>query len=252
MARIRTVKPEFFRHEGLQDLERANPGKHSMLVFAGLWGHCDRDGKFEWKPRMLKLDILPFLEFDMAETLEVLRDAGQVRKYSVAGKDFGFIPTFKDHQRITGKELEHGGKFPSAPDVSPVFPGEAPEKHPDAQEGKGKEGKGLTGGLSPPTEYSADFERAWEALPKREGDNPKKPAFACWKARLGAGRTAEEMIAGSQRYGKFCRDKGKVGTEFVMQAKRFFGPTEPFLQAWSVGSSAGDGIGTFSASELAP
>lgn len=45
MARIRTIKPEFFRHEGLQDLEQANPGAYAMLVFAALWGHCDKHGR---------------------------------------------------------------------------------------------------------------------------------------------------------------------------------------------------------------
>jgi hypothetical protein len=37
VARIRTVKPGFFRHEGLQELESLHPGAHTMLVFAGLF-----------------------------------------------------------------------------------------------------------------------------------------------------------------------------------------------------------------------
>ena len=44
MARIRTIKPEFFRHESLQDLEIANPGMYPMMVFEALWGHCDSKG----------------------------------------------------------------------------------------------------------------------------------------------------------------------------------------------------------------
>lgn len=91
MTRIRTVKPEFFRHEALQDLEIANPGKYPMMVFEALWGHCDSKGRFEWKPRMLKLDILPFLAFDMAETLSILDAGGMVRRYSVGGKEYGDI-----------------------------------------------------------------------------------------------------------------------------------------------------------------
>jgi hypothetical protein len=76
MARIRTIKPEFFRHEGLQDLEAANPGNYIMLVFAALWGHCDKAGHFVWKPRSLKLDILPFLDFDIFATLNLLAGGG--------------------------------------------------------------------------------------------------------------------------------------------------------------------------------
>lgn len=101
MARIRTIKPEFFRHEALQDLEIANPGKYPMMVFEALWGHCDNKGRFEWKPRMLKLDILPFLPFNMAETLAILESAGMVRKYIVDGKEYGEVPTFEKHQRLS-------------------------------------------------------------------------------------------------------------------------------------------------------
>ena len=113
MARIRTVKPDFFRHEGLQDLEAANVGKYPMLVFEGLWGHCDKAGRFEWRPRMLKLDILPFLAFDMTETLGLLVEAGYIERYEVDGVQYGAIHTFTDHQRIGGKESQEPAKCPS-------------------------------------------------------------------------------------------------------------------------------------------
>lgn len=140
MARIRTIKPEFFRHEGLQDLEQANPGNFTMLVFAGLWGHCDKYGRFEWKPRTLKLDILPFLDFDMAGTLELLRGAGFLRKYmGEDGREYGEIDSFEKHQRISGKEAQESGKFPEPLEYMTGSDGEAPEKQPGEQEGKGRE-----------------------------------------------------------------------------------------------------------------
>lgn len=146
MARIRTIKPEFFRHEGLQDLEAASPGKYVMLVFAGLWGQCDKNGRFEWKPRTLKLDILPFLEFDMGETLALLWEAGFVRKYEIDGKEYGEIDSFEKHQRISGKEAQESGKHPAPIEYTQRSTGEAPGKQPESQEGKGKgkeeEGKG--------------------------------------------------------------------------------------------------------------
>lgn len=155
MARIRTVKPEFFRHEGLQDLEIAHPGQYPMMVFEGLWGHCDKAGRFEWKPRTLKLDILPFLPFDMADTLEILAAAGFVRRYTVGGKEYGQIDTFTEHQRLGGKEAQEPSRFP-APDSSTDQSlteqmatgkqrgsnGEATGKQLGLQEGKGRERKG--------------------------------------------------------------------------------------------------------------
>jgi hypothetical protein len=154
MARIRTIKPEFFRHEGLQELEKANPGAYVMLTFAGLWGHCDKSGTFAWKPRSLKLDILPFLDFDMETTLGLLVDAGLVNTWEALGKHWGNIGSFTDHQRITGKEAQAKSSFPQAPEFPQGHNGEAsgnlrgntretPVKHPGAQEGTGigREGK---------------------------------------------------------------------------------------------------------------
>lgn len=152
MARIRTIKPEFFRHEGLQDLEVANPGKYPMMVFAGLWGHCDKDGRFEWRPRQLKLDILPFLPFDMADVLALLESAGFVESYEVDGKKYGVIHSFKEHQRLSGKESQEGGKHPEPNINNDRSNREAPGKHqgsngeqPESQEGKGREGNGVKG-----------------------------------------------------------------------------------------------------------
>ena len=146
MARIRTVKPEFFRHEGLQDLEKSHKGKNAMLVFIGLWGHCDKGGKFEWRPRQLKLDILPFLDFDMEATLGLLHSAGFLERYEISGKQYGRIPTFKDHQRVGGKEAQEPDRFP---DASPGSVSEAPEKHIPSQEGKGREGNKEGNGSAP-------------------------------------------------------------------------------------------------------
>jgi hypothetical protein len=115
MSRIRNVKPEFFTHEGLQDLELANAGKYPMFVFEGLWTKCDRNGVFEWRPRSLKLAILPFLPFEIEETLDILAGAGYIKKYMVDGKNYGIIPTFKKHQSICDKERQNKNIFPLPP-----------------------------------------------------------------------------------------------------------------------------------------
>ena len=112
MARIRNIKPAFFRHEALQDLEAAHPGQHVMLVYIGLWTQCDSAGIFPWLPRQLKLDILPFLDFNIAVTLDLLEGNGFVRSYVADGKKWGHIPTFTEHQRIVGKELTDGERYP--------------------------------------------------------------------------------------------------------------------------------------------
>lgn len=109
MARIRTIKPEFFRHEKLQAL-----GPIPMLVFAGLWTQCDKAGNFQWRPAQLKLDILPFIDFDIGSTLEVLRKSGEVLQYfGDDSKEYGHIPTFTQHQRFFGSEIKSSPRFPA-------------------------------------------------------------------------------------------------------------------------------------------
>ena len=179
MARIRTIKPEFFRHEGLQDIEAANPGRHVMLVFAGLWGHCDKHGRFEWKPRTLKLDILPFLNFDMAGTLEILRAGGFVRKYrGEDGRDYGEIDSFEKHQRISGKEAQESGKFPEPVEYDDVNNGEATGKHPESQERKGREKEKEQEGKG--TESSVEQQAARPSVAQNA-----RTVFAHWQKVMG-------------------------------------------------------------------
>ncbi|GAA4169527.1 hypothetical protein [Shinella granuli] len=81
MARIRTIKPEFFKHEGIFDAEQET-GLPLRLAFAGLWTQCDREGRFAWRPRQLKVDILPYDELDFLRVLDALATRGFIVKYA--------------------------------------------------------------------------------------------------------------------------------------------------------------------------
>jgi hypothetical protein len=155
MARIRTYKPDFLRHELLQELESNNLGKYPMFVFLGLWSVCDKQGVFPWKPKSLKLDIYPFLDFDMEETLQILLDADFIRKFTAEEDEevYGYVVNFEKHQRINGDEAKNPAKYP-APQNEALKKQErsnqeASPKHERSMEdngkGKGKEGKGKEG-----------------------------------------------------------------------------------------------------------
>lgn len=180
MARIRTIKPEFFRDETLQDLESAHPRCYPMLVFAGLWGHCDKNGTFEWKPRNLKLDILPFLPFNMEQTLEVLNKSGLIVRFETGGKQFGHIPNFQKHQRINGREAQEEARYPEVSNAEQLGKQqgsieEAARNKSGRQEGKGREGN--SSGASAPLPFElpdwvpkAEW-AAWEEL-RRKSRHP--------------------------------------------------------------------------------
>ena len=145
MARIRTIKPDFFRHEGLFEAEQTE-GMPLRVAFAGLWTACDREGRFVWAPRQLKLDCLPYDDVDFAQVLEMLRTRGFVVKYSVQGKEYGCIPSWDQHQVINNREA--ASRIPELIESHPLtraarVPDASPTRHDSAQgERKGKEGKG--------------------------------------------------------------------------------------------------------------
>lgn len=233
MARIRTIKPEFFRHEGLQDLERDNPGSYVMLAFAGLWTLCDKAGRFEWKPRTIKLDVLPFLDFDMGTTLTLLERFSYVRRYEVDGKLYGVIPSFEEHQRINGKEAQEPARHPEP--VEFIEPhaersnGEATGKQLRSQEGKGrerekegeKEGKG-NGSL------------ATTAAPPRPPavERQQSKTEAIWQAYSSAYSAAygAEPVRNAKVNGQLANIVDRIGAEdapavtawFVQHRKRWY------------------------------
>lgn len=146
MARIRTIKPSFFRHSDLFDAERES-GLPLRVAYAGLWTAADREGRFKWDERELKLDCLPFDDVDFSRVLDALATRGFIKKYASSGKEYGFIPSWSEHQVINNREAdsklpqpnENNEVLTRAPRVTDASP--TPLKCAQG-EGKGKEGKG--------------------------------------------------------------------------------------------------------------
>lgn len=116
MARIRTVKPEFFKHYDLFIAEKES-GLPLRLGFQGLWLCADKEGRFRWQPHQLKLEILPYDEINFEKVLLELLKRKFIGKYKASdGKHYGSIPSFKQHQRITGSEASSESKIPCPPD----------------------------------------------------------------------------------------------------------------------------------------
>jgi hypothetical protein len=116
MPRIRSVKPEVATHEGLFDLEQATnlPIRFAWVM---LWTVCDREGRFRWRPRMLKADVLPFDAVDFGQVLDALAGAGFIQRYEANGQTYGCIPTWRDHQKVNSRES--ASQLPEPPSVTP-------------------------------------------------------------------------------------------------------------------------------------
>ena len=142
MARIRTVKPELFRHEGLFELEEQT-GLPIRLAFIGLFTACDRQGRFKWSPRALKLDALPYDDIDFSRVLDALTARGFIQRYTVNGTDYGHIPSFLNHQQINNREQKSRLPAPDGTiDSDASSTCEEHEEDTPSGEGKGRERKG--------------------------------------------------------------------------------------------------------------
>lgn len=133
MARIRTVKPELFRHEELFEAE-VEFGLPLRLSFIALFTACDREGRFKWRPRQLKLDCLPYDEIDFSRVLDALITRGFVVKYEVLGEVYGCIPSFSRHQSINNKESE--SVYPGPPQKLSVSGDKEPAVYENQDAGK--------------------------------------------------------------------------------------------------------------------
>jgi hypothetical protein len=86
--------------------------------------------------------------------------------------------------------------------------------------------------------YPEAFERAWAAYPKRPG-NPKKAAHKAWSARLRAGATEDEILAGVERYRHYV-EVTNTEKRYVKMAASFFGPNDFFREPWTTGNGGGE------------
>ena len=107
MARIRTVKPEFFQHEELGALPFA-----ARLLAIGLMQIADGHGRFRWVPKSIDSHVFPWDDVDLEALAAGLEVAGILVRYEVDGRRFGAFPNFRKHQRITGKEHALESKYP--------------------------------------------------------------------------------------------------------------------------------------------
>jgi hypothetical protein len=81
-------------------------------------------------------------------------------------------------------------------------------------------------------DYSEEFDKAWDIYPRKTDVNKLK-AFKAWGARLKAGISPNEMIAGTERYAQHHKLKG-TEQKFILLPATFYGPDEHFKTAWSV------------------
>jgi hypothetical protein len=107
MARARNIKPAFFVNESLAELDPID-----RLAFIGLWTIADFKGCIEYRPKRIKMQILPYDNCDF-ETIAInLDNSGFIKMYSVNGERYIKIINFERHQNPHKNEKEKGSDIP--------------------------------------------------------------------------------------------------------------------------------------------
>lgn len=134
MARIRTIKPEFFTSADICSLPPL-----ARLLYVALWCEADREGRLVWNPATFKIRYLPGDNCKIDQLCAALVDARLVLLYEMDGEQLAVIPSFPIHQQVNNRES------PSRLSAPPEdLTRQARVRHASLtpHEGKGKEGKG--------------------------------------------------------------------------------------------------------------
>jgi len=194
MARIRSIKPEFWTSENIGKLSR-----DARLLFIGLWNLADDVGRVR--------GALPYLSgalfsYDDDATpaavgawLSELVGSGMVRAYTVDGSSYLDIPKWLKHQRI---DHSTASKIPAYTEAFANIPEPIAKVSRTIREpfvpylGRGVgvgRGRGMDIILSDESDDGPDggFDEFWQSYGKKEG---KKGAESAWKRLSKANRQA--------------------------------------------------------------
>lgn len=95
MARIRTIKPEFWTDEKVVECS-----PNARLLFIGILNFADDNGNVERSGRQHKMRIFPADDIDVEPLVGELIDSGLIREYEAEGGKYLHIKGFAKHQKI--------------------------------------------------------------------------------------------------------------------------------------------------------
>lgn len=114
MARIRSIKPEFWTSEQVMECSPT-----ARLLFVGLWNFCDDGGSHPASAKTLKAEVFPGDDIsasDVQGLIQELIEQGLLREYEVSEKPYWCV-TGWHHQKIDKPTF----KYPRPPEFRQPF-----------------------------------------------------------------------------------------------------------------------------------
>lgn len=105
MARIRSIKPEFWSSEQVMDLSIT-----ARLAFIGMWSFADDRGVHPASPKTLKAEVFPSDSLTTQEVDALVAEMilqGLVAEFDAGGKRFWSVTGWARHQKIDRPTYRH-------------------------------------------------------------------------------------------------------------------------------------------------
>jgi len=198
-VRARNIKPGFFKNEDLAECDL-----QARVLFIGLWCMADREGRLEYRPKRIKIEVLPYDNCNIEKLINQLHEKKFIKLYTVSNENYIEILNFGKHQNChikeaastipapceTGASMEVATLNPESPLLNPESPLPESDASPD------KSGRS----------YSKDFLLFWQNYPKKSGS--KKAAFDQWKKLNGVKPPVETILEAIRKQIEWRKNAG--------------------------------------------
>lgn len=116
MARIRSIKPDFWTDEKVVELSA-----FGRLLFIGLWNFADDEGRMVFSEKKIKMQIFPSDTLDMSGLFGEIRREKMIEVYSIDNVEYLQIVGFSKHQKIDRRQKSKLPPNSSTPADLPRF-----------------------------------------------------------------------------------------------------------------------------------
>jgi hypothetical protein len=239
MARIRTVKPDYWTDERVGECSVS-----ARLLFIACWNFSDDHGGLDRSAKQLKAQAFPYDAIDCEPLVQELLNAGLLVEYSFDGKTYLHIKGFRKHQKVEKPARNRVPLYEDSFNTPRALPEPSPSPPPvvavSSLEGNGREEERDTHSArarSPvdEAEHHVMFERVRKAYPPFAGRNDWTIVENWCRVRIDEGCTWNQLVDAVKRYAAYVKGGGASSTAYVMTPVKFFSAEDrPWTQEFAL------------------
>jgi hypothetical protein len=243
MARIRSIKPEFWSDDTVTECSLS-----ARLLFIGIWNFADDAGNLDRSHKQIKTRVFPIDNIDCEPLIQELLKHGLLVEYSVGGKKYLHVPGFAKHQLINRPSKPVVPGYQESLSTHGTLTESSMSTHAGG-EGKGREGRGEEGrGCATPDSVSPSPNPDPESSSPRFGIrqfgsalSQQTAADSCPDAWRDVGCDPEAMESWLTHLAQLSPPKHLRSHQRIETAKLLAGMGEPEAQRIAVRTCAANG-----------